>query len=81
LIGVNVALSLLNLSIAAPYRGEPKAKGIRVAEWLVAQKVDRVLPKQSLHGKRPEYVFADAGVGMTLVEADSLNQALEALDR
>ncbi|MFN2167949.1 MAG: cation diffusion facilitator family transporter, partial [Anaerolineae bacterium] len=38
-----------------PYQEEERAKGIRVAEWLVAQKVDVVLVKQSLQGKGPVY--------------------------
>ena len=67
--------------VANPHREEPKAKGILVAEWLVAQKVDRVLLKQSLQGKGPEYVFADAGVEMEIVAADSLDQALKELAR
>lgn len=66
--------------VANPHRDEPKAKGIRVAEWLATQKVDRVLLKQSLHGKGSEYVFADAGVEMTLVKSDSLSQALDELE-
>ena len=56
-----------------------KAKGIRVAEWLVSQKVDRVVLRENLQGKGPEYVFADAGVEMILTEAETVSLALEAL--
>ncbi len=64
-----------------PHREVPKAKGIRVAEWLVSQKVDRVVLKEDLQGKGPQYVFADAGVEMILTEAETVSLALEALAR
>jgi predicted Fe-Mo cluster-binding NifX family protein len=60
-----------------PYRQEVKAKGIKVAEWLVSQKVDRVFIKESLQGKGPGYVFAGAGVEMKSSKADTLEGVLE----
>ena len=48
--------------IANPHTAVTKAKGIRVAEWLVNQKVDVLAVKEDLHKKGPAYVFADAGV-------------------
>lgn len=60
-----------------PYREEVKSKGIKVAEWLVSQKVDQVFIKESLQGKGPGYVFADAGVEMKSSEADTLEGVLE----
>ncbi len=60
-----------------PYREEEKAKGIRVAEWVVAQKADVVLLGESVRGRGPVYVFGDAGVEMQEVEADTLPAALE----
>ena len=62
-----------------PHREVSKAKGIRVAEWLVSQKVDRVVLKENLQGKGPEYVFAAAGVEMILTEAETVSLALDAL--
>jgi predicted Fe-Mo cluster-binding NifX family protein len=56
-----------------------KAKGIRVAEWLVAQKADVVLLKESLRGKGPVYVFGDAGVEMQETTATMLEEALSLL--
>lgn len=63
-----------------PHRELEKAKGIRVAEWLVSLKVDRVVYKENLQGKGPEYVFANAGVEMILTEAETVTLAMEALD-
>jgi cation diffusion facilitator family transporter len=62
--------------ITNPYTEVERAKGIQVAEWLVAQKVDVVLLKQSLHGKGPTYVFGDAGVEMQETTATTLSEAL-----
>ena len=63
--------------IANPYREEEKAKGIRVAEWLVTQKADVVLLKEDLQGKGPVYVFGDAGVEMRGTGAVMLTEAVE----
>ena len=60
-----------------PYQEEERAKGIRVAEWLVAQKVDIVLVKQSLQGKGPVYVFGDAGIELRQTDASTLDEAVE----
>jgi cation diffusion facilitator family transporter len=60
-----------------PFCQEVKAKGIKVAEWLVAQKVNRVYIQSSLHGKGPEYVFANAGVELVSNQSDRLEGALK----
>jgi predicted Fe-Mo cluster-binding NifX family protein len=39
-----------------------KGKGIKIAEWLVAQKTDIVLAKVDLAGRAPGYVLRDAGI-------------------
>jgi cation diffusion facilitator family transporter len=68
--------------IVNPYLEEEKAKGIQVAEWLVAQKVDVVLLKESLRGRGPTYVFGDAGIEIQRTEAPMLSEAIAtALDR
>ncbi|MFX0091667.1 MAG: cation diffusion facilitator family transporter, partial [Candidatus Hodarchaeota archaeon] len=41
-----------------------KAKGIRVAELIIKEKVDRVILKENLKGEGPEYVFQRMGVIM-----------------
>ena len=65
--------------IANPHKAVDKAKGIRVAEWLVGQKVDIVFVRESLRGKGPVYVFGDAGVEMWETEATTLEEALSNL--
>ncbi len=62
--------------VANPHKDLERAKGIQVAEWLVAQKVDVVLVKESLRGKGPVYVFGDAGVEMQETGATTLSEAL-----
>jgi cation diffusion facilitator family transporter len=63
--------------LANPYAEEEKAKGIRVAEWLVAQKVDVVLLRESLHGRGPVYVFGDAGVEMQQIGGSTLAEVVD----
>jgi cation diffusion facilitator family transporter len=68
--------------IANPHTEVERAKGIQVAEWLVAQKVDVVLLRQSLRGKGPTYVFGDAGVEMQETTTTTLSEALaESIER
>jgi cation diffusion facilitator family transporter len=64
--------------VANPYREEERAKGIQVAEWLVAQKADVVLLKESLKGKGPLYVFGDAGIELHQTTAGTLDHAIAA---
>ncbi|MFH1674472.1 MAG: cation diffusion facilitator family transporter [Pseudomonadota bacterium] len=63
--------------VTNPHTKVPKAKGIRVAEWLVEQKVDVVVAKEDLQKKGPSYVFADAGVELQVSEADQLNEVID----
>jgi len=62
-----------------PFREQQSGKGIRVAEWLVEQKVDVVLVKESLHGKGPAYVLANTGATMRITQAASLGEFLSKL--
>jgi cation diffusion facilitator family transporter len=59
-----------------PHAADERAKGMRVAEWLVAQKVDVALTRESLHGKGPVYVLEDAGIELRLTDKRSLAEAL-----
>ena len=60
-----------------PYQSLERGKGIRVAEWLVGRKVDVVLSRERLHGRGPAYVFRDAGVELRIIEAESVEAAIE----
>jgi len=62
--------------IPNPFLEEEKAKGLKVAELLLREKVDVLLLRESLRGKGPEYAFRDAGTEMRTVAADSLDSAL-----
>jgi predicted Fe-Mo cluster-binding NifX family protein len=64
-----------------PFLDEEKAKGIRVAEWLVGHKVDVVILGEALQGKGPEYVFDDAGVVIEMTKADQLLKAIAVAGR
>jgi len=62
--------------VANPHAAVPKAKGLRVAEWLVGLKVDIVLLREDLSGKGPMYVFGNAGVEPRHTEAHTFAEAL-----
>jgi predicted Fe-Mo cluster-binding NifX family protein len=62
--------------LANPHQAVEKAKGIRVAEWLVGLKADVVLLREDVHGKGPAYVFADAGVETRLTQTATLAEAV-----
>jgi len=67
--------------LANPHRQLEKQKGIEVAKMLVGQGVDILLLQESLEGKGPSYVLADAGVETRLAEADTLEQILAELGK
>ena len=68
--------------LANPHQAVEKAKGIRVAEWLVGLKADVALLHEDVHGKGPAYVFADAGVQTRLTQEAILVEAIsEQLER
>ncbi len=60
-----------------PHATEERAKGLRVAEWLVAEKTDVVLSRESLDGRGPAYVLQDAGIELRKTQERSLARALE----
>ena len=68
--------------LANPYRTVDRQKGIRAAEFLIEHQVDSVVVAESLEGKGPSYVLADAGIEVRVVpkageaEAITLEQAL-----
>jgi cation diffusion facilitator family transporter len=64
-------------TLANPFLPEERAKGIQVAEWLVKQKADVVVLKESLRGKGPVYVFSDAGIEMRTTSSDTLAKAID----
>ncbi len=60
-----------------PFRLEAKAKGIKVAEWLVSRKVDIVFTREDLKGKGPQYVLENAGVEISTFDENTLDSALK----
>jgi len=62
-----------------PYLHAEKQKGIRVAEFLTGQGMDGLVVRESLEGKGPAYVLADAGVEVRLTQRTALGEVLEEL--
>jgi len=63
--------------VTNPHTRVSKAKGIRVAEWLIEHKIDVVVVKEDLHKKGPAYVFADAGVELQVCSVGQLSEAID----
>jgi cation diffusion facilitator family transporter len=62
--------------LANPYVEVQKQKGIRVAEFLIGQGIDGLALRESLEGKGPSYVLAEAGVEVVATEMEGLSQVL-----
>jgi cation diffusion facilitator family transporter len=60
-----------------PFVQLEKGKGIKLAEFLVARKVDVLYTKEVFEGKGPEYVFSNAGVEIRKTNAQNLQDLLE----
>lgn len=60
--------------IVNPHLSMERGRGLRVAEWLVEQKIDKVFVREPLKGKGPAYVFNDAGVEIKEIEQENLSQ-------
>jgi cation diffusion facilitator family transporter len=59
-----------------PHAGLARAKGLRVAEWLIEQRVDCVLSAEDLGGKGPAYALQNAGVELVQSGARTLDAAI-----
>jgi predicted Fe-Mo cluster-binding NifX family protein len=53
------------------------AKGIRVAEWLVDQKVTHVGLKEDVSHKGPGYVLSSAGIKIIRISSKDLSGAVQ----
>lgn len=62
--------------VSNPHCAEEKAKGIRVAEWLVAQKIDVVLSREDVSNKGPAYVLREAGVELRSTDRSTVAEAV-----
>jgi len=59
-----------------PHRDEEKRKGIRVAQWLAAQKVDVLFTRVAMEDKGPAYVLRDAGMEIRRTDVRTLAELL-----
>ncbi len=59
-----------------PFLDVPKGKGIRVAEWLVDEKIDELVVKELLKHRGPGYVLSNAGVRHREVSCETLAELM-----
>jgi len=62
-----------------PHAEMERAKGIRVAEWLINEKIDALILKEGMKHKGPGYVLTNAGVKVHVVAADNLEEAIRSV--
>jgi cation diffusion facilitator family transporter len=62
--------------VANPFSGDPRGRGLKVAEWLLEHDADVLLTADDIHGKGPGYALGDAGVDVVIVDAETLDQAM-----
>ena len=62
-----------------PYLQEEKAKGIKVANWLLENSVDVLISHQDQSGKGPGFVLGNAGVEILLTRETDCGKALAAV--
>jgi cation diffusion facilitator family transporter len=65
--------------IPNPYAGDPRGRGLKVAQWLLEQDVDVLITADDIHEKGPGYALGDAGVEILVTDATKLDQALKTL--
>ena len=65
--------------VANPHLHEVKAKGIKVAEWLLANNIDILLTHQDQAGKGPAYVLGNSGAEILLTRETESGKALAAV--
>lgn len=53
-----------------------KGKGIKVAEMLLARKIDVVVTREDLSGKGPGYAFQEAGVATITTDRESMRMLI-----
>jgi cation diffusion facilitator family transporter len=53
-----------------PYAGDPRGRGLKVAQWLLAQKVDVLQTADDIREKGPGYALGDAGVEVVITGAE-----------
>ncbi|WP_176761293.1 cation diffusion facilitator family transporter [Desulforhopalus singaporensis] len=62
-----------------PYCKESKAKGIKVAKWLLENNMDILLTHQDQSGKGPGFVLGDGGAEILLTSEVDSNKAIAAV--
>jgi cation diffusion facilitator family transporter len=62
-------------SVANPYAGDPRGRGLKVAQWLLSQQVDVVITADDIREKGPGYALGDAGVEIRITAAAELDDA------
>jgi predicted Fe-Mo cluster-binding NifX family protein len=61
--------------VSNPHAGDPRGRGLKVAQWLLAQRVDVIVTADDIREKGPGYALSDAGVEITIAAPETLGEA------
>jgi predicted Fe-Mo cluster-binding NifX family protein len=65
-------------TVRNPYAADPQGRGLKVAQWLLAQRIDVLVTADDIREKGPGYALGDAGVVTIISDVTSLEAALAA---
>lgn len=60
-----------------PYSKHSKGRGIKVAQWLIKQKIDVIISPDDIANKGPGHVFGEAGVNVRYCDTSDMELALK----
>lgn len=64
------------MMVANPYAADPRGRGLKVAQWLLNQRIDILITADDVRDKGPGYALGDAGVAIVISDVGSLDAAL-----
>ena len=76
------AMKLIDFQIKEnPFHILDKGKGVKLAEFLLEEGVDRVSVKESIDDKSPGYLFKSNGVAVQVTHASQLDELITQVER
>jgi predicted Fe-Mo cluster-binding NifX family protein len=62
--------------VTNPYADSPRGRGLKVAQWLIAQDVDVLVTADDIRDKGPGFALGDAGIEVIVTDAAELEEVL-----
>lgn len=62
--------------VTNPYADSPRGRGLKVAQWLIAQDIDVLVTADDIRDKGPGFALGDAGVEVIITDAGEWEEVL-----